>query len=733
MRTPIALALCCLLVACGREPEPPSEPAGDAPATPVSEPSRTEYPPARRGDHVDDYFGTEVADPYRWMEDLESAELKAWIEAQNAVSGPYLAALPHSDDLKTRLTELWNYERIGPRFKVAGRYFFERNDGVQNQSVLYMITADGGEPEVAIDPNTFSDDGTVALVRYAVSPDGRLIAYAASDGGSDWVTIHVRDLETGEDLPHTLTDTKFTDAAWTADSKGFFYGRYPRDDQGRADDSQQTRIYYHRLGQPQSADELFYEVTDHDRRNPTVKTSEDGRFLIISEHEGAFENGLYYADLADPAREVVRLLNDWDARYDFLGNDGRVFYVSTTSGAPNRRVIAIDLDRPRREHWRDVVPEADTPIIGSSLAGNHVVVHYLRDAHSEVALYRLGGGRDGEIPMPGLGTAFGPDTDKPSSGDEDALAGRLGDNEVFFGFSSFTSPPASYRYDLDTRELTLIARSETSFDTSAYETRQIFYSSKDGTRVPMFLVQRKGLELDGERPMLLYGYGGFNVPLTPAYSSTWAIWLEQGGVVAIPNLRGGGEYGKAWHEAGTKLNKQNVFDDFIAAGEWLIGNDYTRPERLAIYGGSNGGLLVGAVMLQRPDLVGAALPVVGVLDMLRYHTASANARMWSTDYGLSENEDEFRAQYAYSPYHNVTPGTCYPPTLIQTGDHDDRVVPWHSFKFAAELQLAQACDNPILLSVETRGGHGAGKPTWMRIEEVADRIAFLRQSLGMNE
>jgi prolyl oligopeptidase len=729
-----ALTFALLTAACGREQEPPAadETAPAAAEGAAPEAAGMPYPEARRGDVVDDYFGTEVADPYRWMEDPDSAELKTWIDAQNALANPWLEGLPEREAIKDRLTALWNYDRRSPQFKVAGRQFFERNDGIQNQSVLYMIPAPGAEPVVAIDPNGFSDDGTIALVRYNVSPDGRLIAYGLSDGGSDWTTMRIRDLATGEDLPDELADIKFTQAAWAADSQGFYYGRYPHNAAGEADDTQQTRIYFHRLGEAQADDVLFYEVTDHERRNPGVEVSEDGRFVIITEAYGYFENGLYYIDLKDPERQVVRLFNDWDARYEFLGNDGSIFYVSTNSEAPNRRVIAVDLDRPGREHWRDVVPESDTPIVGASLGGRHVVVNYLRDARSEVALYRLSGGRDGEIPLPGIGTVYGPDTDKPSSGDEDRLASRLDDSEVFFGFSSFTSPPSTYRFDIDTREVNLIERSSTDFDAEAFEAQQVFFESRDGTRVPMFVIHRKGLEADGDQPTLLYGYGGFNQSLTPGYSTTWAIWLEQGGIVAIPNLRGGGEYGKTWHEAGTKLDKQNTFDDFIAAAEWLIANGYTNPDKLAIYGGSNGGLLVGAVMLQRPELFGATMPFVGVLDMLRYHTASANARQWSSDFGLSENEDEFRAQYAYSPVHNVTPGTCYPPTLIQTGDHDDRVVPWHSFKFAAELQQAQGCAQPVLLSVETRGGHGAGKPTWMRIEEIANRVAFLRETLGMN-
>ena len=691
------------------------------------------YPVARRSDHTDDYFGTEVADPYRWMEDLEADDVQAWVAAENEIAVPYLESLPGRQDIIDRTKVLWNYERWDVPMKKAGRYFYEHNDGVQDQDILYVASDLDAEPRVLIDPTTLSDDATIAVARYEVSPDGRWIAYGLSDGGSDWTTMHVRDVDTGEDLEDVIDHIKFTNAAWAADSKGFYYGRYPLDEDGKADDRLQTRIWFHALGAPQSEDRLVYEVTDHDTRSPGVQTTDDGRFLLITESDNSFDNGLFYIDLNDPEGTVVRLFDDFDGRYAYLGNDGLVFYIKTTHGAPNGRIIAVDLDRPDRENWREVVPQQDMPIHAASLGDQHVVVHYLKDAHSKVSLVRLNGAADGEIEMPTLGTAYGYDKDKPSSGDEDALSSRLGDKEVFFGFSAYTTPPAVYRFDFDSREVTLVKAAATAFDRDQYVTEQIFYTSKDGTKVPMFVTHRKDIEKNGANPTLLYGYGGFNVPIQPSYGTRWAVWLEMGGVLAMPNLRGGGEYGEEWHAAGTRERKQNVYDDFIAAAEWLIENDYTNPDKLAIFGGSNGGLLVGAVMLQRPDLVAAVLPAVGVLDMLRYHTASANARMWAGDYGLSENEEDFNSQYAYSPYHNVAEGVCYPATLITTGDHDDRVVPWHSFKFGAELQHYQACNNPILVRVETRAGHGAGKPTWMRIEEEGDRFAFLREALGMNE
>jgi prolyl oligopeptidase len=734
----LVVFFCFLASACGQKDTPVTAESRTGEASAASETASAsgeglDYPVARRSDHTDDYFGTEVADPYRWMEDLDADEVQAWVEAENALAAPYLESLPGRQEIIDRTKELWSYERWDVPLKKAGRYFYEHNDGLQDQDVLYVANTLDEDPRVLIDANAFSDDSTIAVSRYRVSPDGRLIAYSLSDGGSDWTTMHFRNVDSGKDLEDVLADVKFTNASWAADNKGLYYERYPLDENGKADDGKQKRIFFHVLGTPQSDDLLVYEVDNHPTRDPSVQTTEDGRYLLISVTESYFENGLFYIDLHDPDAEVVGLFEDWDGRYEYLGNEGLTFYIKTTSEALNGRVIAVDLDQPDREHWREVVPEVEMPIQAASLGGEHVVVHYLEDAHSLVRLVRLSGTPDGEIPMPGLGTAYGYDADKPSSGDEDALSSRLGDPEIFFGFSSYTSPPAVYRFDMTNRQTTLVKAASTVFDREQYVTEQVFYESKDGTKIPMFVTHRKDLPKNGQQPTLLYGYGGFNVPIQPSYRTRWAVWLEMGGVLAMPNLRGGGEYGEEWHAAGTRARKQNVFDDFIAAAEWLIANDYTRPEKIAIFGGSNGGLLVGAVMLQRPDLFGASLAVVGVLDMLRYHTASANARMWSGDYGLSEDEADFRSQYAYSPYHNVAEETCYPATLITTGDHDDRVVPWHSYKFGAELQQHQACEKPILVRVETRAGHGAGKPAWMIIEEEADRFAFLRQSLGMDD
>jgi len=733
------LAVAFVLFACSREASPPETDSGvDADGAMTSEssdnPGGLVYPVARRSNHVDDYFGTEVADPYRWMEDLNSTEVAAWVQAENDIARPYLESLPGREQIRQRAETLWHYKSWGVPIRVGGRYFYELSDGASNQPVLLYTGALDAEPAIALDPNGFSEDGTIAVANYVISPDGRRIAYGRSDGGTDWITIHVRDLDTGEDLPEVLSDSKFGgNISWLADSQGFVYNRYPQDESGRADDTRQARIFYHRIRSPQSTDTLVYEVTDDPSRQVSGKISENGDYLVLTLVEGGFENAVYYMDLRNPERPVVRLLDQWDGRYDFLGNNGQRFYFKTTADAPNGRVIAIDLDRPARDQWFEVVAETDTPIYAASLAADHVVLHYLTDAHSTVSLVRLNGTPDGEIPLPGLGTVYGNNANKPSSGDEDRLSSRLGDDQIFFGFTSYVDPASTYQYKISSRTVTPLETAVTPFDGDEYQTRQVFFESKDGTRVPMFLTYRKGLKADGQQPTLLYGYGGFNRALTPGYSPRWAIWLDMGGILAIPNLRGGGEYGERWHEAGTRLQKQNVFDDFIAAAEWLIDQGYTTPERLAIFGGSNGGLLVAACMLQRPELFGAVVPAVGVLDMLRYHTATANARFWATDYGLSENEDEFRAQYAYSPLHNVNTDVCYPATLIQTGDHDDRVASWHSFKFGAELQQAQACANPVIVRVETRGGHGAGKPTWMRIEEEADRFAFVRQALGLNK
>ncbi len=703
-----ALVTALLFGACSM----PAERREPGPRLPLS------YPATRSVDQTDDYHGTRVADPYRWLEDLDAPETASWVAAQNAVATPFLEAIPRRDAILARLRELWNYERYDVPVTAGGRIFYLRNDGLQDQDVLYVSDGEGSGPRVLIDPNTFSEDRTTSMRTFAVSRDGAKIAYSISEGGSDWRVWKVRDVGTGADLEDTLDAIKFTNVSWSIDGKGFFYSRYPRDERGRGDGSKQVAIHYHRIGTPQSKDPLVYAITDHPTRNPYGQVTDDGRYLIIHVYEGTQTNGIYYRSLAEPGARVVRLLDHWDALYFFLGNRDGVFYFMTNKGGPRSRVIAIDVANPAPANWREVVPEAEETLEAASLVGGRLIARYLKDANSVIRVFGADGSAAGEVELPGLGTV-------------DGFAGRIDDEVTFYSYESFTTPGRIYRYEIASGRSTLFREADVSADLGGFETRQVFYASGDGTRIPMFLVHRKGIARGGDNPTLLYGYGGFNASETPVYRTRWIAWLEMGGVLAIANLRGGGEYGEAWHLAGTKVNKQNVFDDFIAAAEWLIEQKYTSPRRLAIFGRSNGGLLVAAVLNQRPDLFGAALPAVGVLDMLRYHTASANARQWSSDYGLSENQEEFRALFAYSPYHNVRQGACYPPTLITTADHDDRVAPWHSFKYAAALQKAQGCENPILIRIETRAGHGAGKPTWMQIEDFADQWAFLAWALGM--
>lgn len=694
----LSVLLLVTVVSC-REPGPPLPRA---------------YPEALRGNHTDDYFGTAVADPYRWMEDLGSERVQAWVEAQNDLSIPFLEAVPGRKEIQERLTDLWNYERFGVPWKEGGRYFFTRNDGLQDQDVLYVMESLDGDPRVLLDPNGFSEDATVALAGLSVSPTGQYLAYATSDGGTDWNTWHVREVSSGRDLPDRVGFTKFTSASWLPSGAGFFYSRYPEGPDGEGDGQAPVSIYFHSVETSQDMDELVYRLEDSESRNPYGTVTEDGRYLVIEVSEGYEANAIYYRDLGAPGGRVERLLDEWDALYTFIGNEGPRFYFLTNLGAPRYRILAIDIRDPGTRV--ELVPEAEETLQAASFVGGHFIGQYLRDASSLVRVF----GRDGrparEVDLPGLGSVAGFD-------------GHADDPETFYSFESFTVPPTIYRLALTDGSSSVFRETSVDFDFGAYVTEQEFYESRDGTRVPMFIVHRRGLELTGQNPTLLYGYGGFNISETPYFSVARLVWLEMGGVFASANLRGGSEYGESWHLAGTRTRKQNVFDDFIAGAEFLIRDGYTSSERLAIQGASNGGLLVAATLTQRPDLFGAALPAVGVLDMLRYHTASLNARQWSSDYGLSEKEEEFGALYAYSPYHNVRDGTCYPPTLITTADRDDRVVPWHSFKFGAALQHAQGCDNPILVRVETRAGHGAGKPTWMRIEEVTDAWSFLKWAL----
>jgi len=681
------------------------------------------YPPAARGAQVDDYHGTRVEDPYRWLEQVDAAPTRQWITAENALAQPYLEGIPARETIKQRLTQLWNYERYDIPVHRGDRYFYTRNDGLQNQSVLYVTDGLHGEPRVLLDPNTLSKDATIALMEIVPSPDGKILAYSLSDGGSDWRSWHFRDVASGSDLPDVLRFIKFANVQWTADSRTVYYARYPLRADGSGDDSKQREIYWHKLGATQAADERVFRVVDHPTRNPYVQVSDDFRYLVIWMYDGSQSNGIYYRTLgADgaPSSEVVRLFDTFDADYEFVAEIDDTFYVRTSKNAPNAQLIAVPAKSADRKNWRVIVPESEHSMVETSIVGGRILAQYLQDAHSVVRAMDLDGKPLYDVKLPGIGRATG-------------FFGDVRDGETFFTYTDYMTPASISRLELATGEVSLFRAPKVSFDKSAFVTEQVFYTSKDGTRVPMFITSKRGLVKNGQNPVMLYGYGGFNIAQQPEFSVPVLVWLEMGGTFALANLRGGSEYGESWHNAGTKLQKQNVFDDFISAAQWLIDEKYTSTPKLAIRGRSNGGLLVGAVLTQRPDLFGAALPAVGVLDMLRYHTPSANARQWSSDYGLSENAAEFRALYKYSPVHNIKPGICYPPTLVTTADHDDRVVPWHSFKFAAELQRAQNCANPVLLRVETRAGHGSGKPVWMQIEDFADQWAFLVKTLHMEQ
>ena len=680
------------------------------------------YPTTKKVDQQDNYHGTIVADPYRWLEDANSAETGEWVQAQNKLTQNYLGQIPGVDAIRQRLTTLWNYERYSVPYQEGGRYFYSRNDGLQNQSVLYTMAKLSDTPRVLLDPNTLAADGTVALAGTAVSPDGKLLAYGTAASGSDWNEWKVRDIATGIDLPDHLKWVKFSSTAWTRDGKGFFYSRYdePKESTKLADVNYYQKLYFHKVGTPQSADVLVYDRPDQKEWGFSGKVTDDGRYLVISSTQGtAHKNRVFYKDLTKPASPVLPLIEAFESAYTFIDNDGPVFYFTTDNKAPRQRVIAIDTRKAQAANWKMVVPESAQTLVSVSRVKRQFIANYLADARSMIKVFDRHGRAVREIALPGIGSAAG-------------FQGKAGERETFYSFTGFTSPTTIYRLDMNTGASEVLRRPRVDFDPSAYQTRQQFFTSRDGTRVPMFIVSKKGLKQDGSNPTYLYGYGGFNISMTPGFSPANLAWMEMGGVYVMANLRGGGEYGEAWHEAGTKLHKQNVFDDFIGAAEWLIANKVTSPAKLAIGGGSNGGLLVGAAMTQRPELFGAAIPQVGVMDMLRFHKFTIGWA-WASDYGSSDDAEQFKALLKYSPLHNLKPGSCYPATMITTADHDDRVVPAHSFKFAAAAQAAQAGAAPILIRIDTKAGHGAGKPTGKQIEEVADRWGFLSRALNMSE
>ncbi|MDE0935978.1 MAG: prolyl oligopeptidase family serine peptidase [Mariniblastus sp.] len=684
---------------------------------------RLEYPVSKQVSQIDDYFGTPVADPYRWLEDdvRNSGEVRAWVESQNSLTYSQIKQLPYRKEIKARLTKLWDYEKFGTPFKRGQRYFYFKNNGLQNQNVLYKLQSLGDEPTALIDPNQWSADGTNALGGLEFSDDGKLLAYGVQKAGSDWRTWEVMEVESGKKLSDELNWIKFGSVSWTKDSKGFFYSCY---DEPKSDEKFQglnlgQKVYYHRIGDPQSKDQLVHENQENPKYGFLPEVSEDGKYLVITVWQGTDDRyRVLYRSLEDPNSKLTPLIKGFENEYSFLGNDGSKFYFKSDFNAPKKCILLIDTLHPEPGHWKVIVPESDDSMESAGIVGDNFIVQYLQDAKSQVKLYDLGGNYTREVKFPGIGTASG-------------FGGRRDQHETFYSFSSFNQPPSVYRYNLKSGKSNLIREAKVDFNPDDFVVKQVFYKSNDGTQVPMFIAHKKGLTLNGENPTLLYAYGGFNISLTPSFSISRLQWMEMGGIFAMPNLRGGGEYGKAWHKAGTKTKKQNVFDDFIAAAEYLIAKGYTSADHLGIQGGSNGGLLVGACMAQRPDLYGACLPAVGVMDMLRFHKFTAG-RFWVDDYGSSEaSAEEFNALFAYSPYHNLVDGVEYPPTMVTTADTDDRVVPGHSFKFAARLQAAQAGPNPVLIRIETKAGHGAGKPTAKIIEEYADQWAFLAKHLGL--
>lgn len=681
--------------------------------------AQIQYPETKKKIVSDDYFGTKVDDPYRWLEDDNAEDTKAWVKAENAVTESYLAKIPYRNKIKDKLEKLWNYPKYGTPFKKGEWYYFYKNDGLQNQAVLYRVKNLEDEPEVFLDPNTLSAEGIVALSELSFSKSGKLCAYALSKAGSDWSEIFVMDADTKTLLTDKIEWTKFGGAAWKGDD-GFYYSAYDKPDEksklSKANEFQ--KVYYHKIGNNQNADELIYQDKEHPKRYMGCGLTEDERFLVLGISEGTSGGEIWVKDLQDASQKDFSLLvKGFDTETDVVDNNGDKLLLKTNYGAPNYKVVIADPKNPARENWQTVIPEQKEVLLGVGTGGNNLFASYLKDASSRIYQYDYDGKQIREIKLPGIGSAGGFGAEKE-------------DKEFYYSYSSFATPPSIYKYDIATGNSTLYKTTEVNMATDNITTEQIFFTSKDGTKVPMFLTYKKGLKKDGSNPVLLYGYGGFNIPMTPGFSVSNAFFVEQGGIYVVVNLRGGSEYGEAWHKGGMLLNKQNVFDDFIGAAEYLVRNKFTNKNKIAIRGGSNGGLLVGAAVTQRPDLFKVAIPQVGVMDMLRYHKFTVGWG-WATEYGSSDSAKYFPILYKYSPYHNLKNGVSYPATLVTTGDHDDRVVPAHSFKFAARLQDYNKGNNPVLIRIETNAGHGAGKPTNKVIEEAADIWAFIMYNLGM--
>lgn len=718
------LFLSCLLGACSADKDESTQvtESGSAVETitssnsPQGQSYTVDYPVTESGDVVDTYFGVDVADPYRWLEDDRSEETGEWVKLQNTVTFDYLAKIPHRTRLKERLEELWNYEKVSAPFTEGDYTYFYKNDGLQDQYVVYRQKGDG-EAEVFLDPNKFSDDGTTSLAQLSFSKDGSIAAYSISEGGSDWRKIRIIDVVSGQQLEQPLVDVKFSGISWKG-QEGFYYSSYDKPEGSELSaKTDQHKLYYHKLGQPQADDELVFGGVDaQKRRYISGVVTEDDRYLLISGAISTSGNDLFLKDLSQPDSELITILDHTDSDTSLVDNVGSKLFLQTNLNAPNQKVITVDVSQPTPENWVDLILETEN-VLNPSAGGGYFFAEYMVDAVSRVFQYDYDGKQLREIKLPGFGSAS-------------SLDGKKEDKTLYYSFTNYKTPSTIYAFDVEAGESSVYRKSGAQFDSNEYVSEQVFYKSKDGTRIPMIITYKKGIPLNGKNPTILYGYGGFNISITPSFSIANAVWMEEGGIYAVPNIRGGGEYGKKWHKAGTLMNKQNVFDDFIAAAEYLIENKYTSSDYLALRGGSNGGLLVGAVMTQRPDLMKVALPAVGVLDMLRYHTFTSGAG-WAYDYGTSEQSKEmFEYMKAYSPVHNVREGISYPATLITTGDHDDRVVPAHSFKFAAELQAKQSGNAPLLIRIETKAGHGAGTPVSKRIEQYADIFAFTLWNMG---
>lgn len=701
----LTVLISILLIGCSQ-----SEPLEDISIT---------YPETRMGDVVDTYFGVEVPDPYRWLEDDLSNETADWVKAQNEMTAGYLMQIPYRAELKERLENVWDYEKETAPFREGDFTYFYRNNGLQDQYVAYRENDDGNE-ELFLNPNTFSEDGTTSLSALSFSKSGSIAAYSISEGGSDWRKIIVLDAITKEQIEAPLVNIKFSGISWRGD-EGFYYSGYDKPEgselSARVD---QHKLYFHKLGQPQSSDELIFGGSaQQKRRYVSATVTEDDRYLLIEGAQSTTGNDLYLMDLASRDRELVTILDHMDSDTYLLDNRGSKLFLMTNLDAPNQRVVTVDASEPTQDKWLDFIPES-TDVLSASVGGGSFFAHYMIGAISRVYQYDVAGSRVREVLLPGIGTAT-------------AIEGKRNERELFYSFTNYMTPSTLYKFDVQKGDSVVYRKSSARFDPEDYESKQVFFNSRDGTKIPMIITHKKGVVLDGKNPTILYGYGGFDISLTPAFSITNAVWMELGGIYAVPNIRGGGEYGKTWHDAGTQLNKQNVFDDFIAAAEYLIEKQYTSADYLALRGGSNGGLLVGAVMTQRPDLMKVALPAVGVMDMLRYHTFTAGAG-WSYDYGTSgQSKEMFEYLRAYSPVHNIRQGVAYPATLVTTGDHDDRVVPAHSFKFAASLQAKQTGNNPTVIRIETKAGHGAGTPVSKIIDQYADIFGFTLFSMGIEQ